>query len=112
MIDGIWQQTVLEVIERLVGAEQTAKVAAEWSEHAARDKVEVTFLGPYSSGKSTLLRRLVIDGGAQIPEWLTVSARRETFELNAVNVGDLTFTDAPGFAAGSELHDELAQDAL
>ena len=112
MTDDTWQHAVLEMMERLVGAEQTAKLAAEWSEHAARDKVEVTFLGPYSSGKSTLLRRLVVDGGAQVPEWLTVSARRETFELNAVDVGDLTFTDAPGFAAGNELHDELAQDAL
>lgn len=107
-----WQQAVLEVMERLVGAEQTVKVAAEWDEHVARGKVEVTFLGPYSSGKSTLLRRLVVDGDAEIPDWLTVSARRETFELNAVEVGDLTFTDAPGFAAGNELHDELAQDAL
>ena len=112
MTDDTWQQAVLDTMERLVGATQTAKMAAEWTEHAARDRVEVTFLGPYSSGKSTLLRRLVIDGGAQIPEWLTVSARRETFELNAIDVGDLTFTDAPGFAAGSDLHDELAQDAL
>ena len=82
-----WQQAVLEVMERLVGAEQTVKVAAEWDEHVARGKVEVTFLGPYSSGKSTLLRRLVVDGDAEIPDWLTVSARRETFELNAVEVG-------------------------
>ena len=112
MTTDTWQRAVLDVIERLVGAEQTAKLAGEWSEHAARDKVEVTFLGPYSSGKSTLLRRLIVDGGGEIPEWLTVSGRRETFELNAVDVGDLTFTDTPGFAAGSELHDELAQDAL
>ncbi|WP_421119866.1 hypothetical protein ACE2AJ_00460 [Aquihabitans daechungensis] len=112
MTDDSWQHAVLAAMERLTGVEQAAKVAAAWSEHAARGKVEVTFLGPYSSGKSTLLRRLVIDGGGRIPEWLTVSARRETFELNAVDVGGLTFTDAPGFGAGSELHDELAQDAL
>ncbi len=112
MTDDSWQKAVLDAIERLVGAEQTTRLAAEWSKHAARDKVEVTFLGPYSSGKSTLLRRLVVDGNGQVPEWLTISARRETFELNAVDVGDLTFTDAPGFAAGNELHDDLAEDAL
>ncbi len=112
MTDDRWQQAVLEKMERLLGVEQAAQVAAEWSEHAARDRVEVTCVGPYSAGKSTLLRRLVIEGGAALPDWLTVSARRETFELNAVDVGDLTFTDAPGFAAGSDLHDELAEDAL
>ena len=83
-----------------------------WADHDAREKVEVTFLGPYSSGKSSVLRRLVVDAGLDIPEWLTVSARRETFELNEVDVGALTFTDAPGFAAGNELHDQLAEDAL
>lgn len=112
MTEDSWFTAVLASMERLVGREQTAKMAADWAEHAARDKVEVTFLGPYSSGKSTLLRRLVVDGGVEVPEWLTVSARRETFELNAVDVGDLTFTDAPGFAAGNDLHDELARDAL
>ncbi|MBX3314377.1 MAG: GTPase domain-containing protein [Actinobacteria bacterium] len=107
-----WRVAVLDAIGALVGAEQAAKVGAEWDEHVARGKAEVTFVGPYSSGKSSLLRRLVVDGGGEIPDWLTVSARPETFELNAVDVGDLTFTDAPGFGAGNELHDELAQDAL
>jgi len=112
MTDDTWQQAVIEVIERLVGAEQTAALAANWNEHAARDKVEVTFLGPYSSGKSTLLRRLIVDGGGQVPEWLTISGRRETFELNAIDVGGLIFTDAPGFATGNDLHDQLAHDAV
>ena len=112
MTEDRWQQAVIEAMERLVGAEHGAQVAAEWDAHVARGKVEVTFLGPYSSGKSTLLRRLVVEGNGDIPEWLTVSARRETFELNTVDVGDLTFTDAPGFAAGNDLHDALAQEAL
>jgi hypothetical protein len=107
-----WQKALLNVMEQLVGPERAAKIAGAWNEHLARGKVEVTFLGPYSSGKSTLLRRLAVESGATIPDWLTVSARRETFELNALEVGDLTFTDAPGFGAGNELHDELAQDAL
>jgi hypothetical protein len=112
MTDETWQRSVLEALERLVGPEQAAEVEAQWDTHASRDTVEVTFLGPYSSGKSSLLRRLIVDDGSAVPDWLTVSARRETFELNAVDVGDLTFTDAPGFASGSEFHDELAQDAL
>ena len=47
-----WQQAVLEVVERLVGPDQTAKVAAEWDEHVARGKVEVTFLsGPEAAAQ-------------------------------------------------------------
>ena len=68
--------------------------------------------GPTARGRARCCAASSSTAARQIPEWLTVSARRETFELNDVDVGDLTFTDAPGFAAGSELHDELAQDAL
>ena len=76
MTEDRWQQAVIEAMERLVGAEHGAQVAAEWDAHVARGKVEVTFLGPYSSGKSTLLRRLVVEWNGDVPEWLTVSARR------------------------------------
>ena len=68
--------------------------------------------GPTARGRARCCAASSSTAAPRIPEWLTVSARRETFELNAVDVGDLTFTDAPGFAAGNELHDELAQDAL
>ncbi|MCA9847124.1 MAG: GTPase domain-containing protein [Dehalococcoidia bacterium] len=112
MTETNWHDAILDTLRRLVGAEQTANVLAAWHEHASRTRPEVTLLGPYSAGKSTLLRRLVVDSETPIPDWLTVSARRETFELNAIDVGGLTFTDAPGFAAGSEMHDALAEDAL
>jgi len=103
---------VLDHIERLAGIMAKDRVTEKWAEHAARERIEVTVLGPYSSGKSSLIRRLVVDAGGSIPPWLTVSGRPETFELNDVDAGGLTFTDAPGFGSGRELHDDLAQEAL
>lgn len=103
---------VLDGIGRVAGAEVRDETEALWQEHAARKRTEVTVLGPYSSGKTTVLRRLLVEAGVELPEWLTVSARRETFELNEIDAGDLTYTDAPGFAAGNELHSLLADDAL
>src|SRR3546814_12370279 len=104
MINETWTQAVLSVFERLVGAEQAAELASSLAGHAARDKGEVTFLGPYSPGKSSLLRRLVVDSGGEVPDWLTVSGRRETVELEGVDGGDLTVTDVPesGKASGRE----------
>jgi hypothetical protein len=103
---------VLDGIGRVAGAEVRDETDALWQEHAARERTEVTVLGPYSSGKTTVLRRLLAEAGVELPEWLTVSARRETFELNEIDAGELTYTDAPGFAAGNELHSLLADDAL
>ena len=44
----------------------------------------VTFFGPYDSGKSTLLKRLLVDEGCKVPDWLTISPRPETFEQNKI----------------------------
>ena len=107
-----WRTNVLDHIERLAGPTATQQITEKWSEHAARERVEVTVLGPYSSGKSSLIRRLVVDAGVSVPPWLTVSARPETFEQNEVAAGAVSFTDAPGFGGGREQHDELAQEAL
>ena len=103
---------MLDHIERLAGSTAKHQVIEKWYEHAARERVEVTVFGPYSSGKSSLIRRLVADAGGSIPSWLTVSGRPETFELNDVDAGALTFTDVPGFGSGRELHDDLSQEAL
>lgn len=107
-----WRTSVLDHIELLAGSTVRRQVLDKWAEHAAREHVEITVLGPYSSGKTSLIRRLLVDAGERVPSWLTVSARPETFELNEVGAGAITFTDAPGFGGGREQHDGLAQEAL
>ncbi|MEJ7785465.1 MAG: GTPase [Solirubrobacteraceae bacterium] len=107
-----WCDQVLLGIRELAGPAVADDARAAWSEHAGREAVEVTLIGPVSSGKSSLLRRLLAESEIESPPWLTISARRETFELNEVVAGPISFTDVPGFASRSELHDRLAEDAL
>jgi hypothetical protein len=89
-----------------------AELRARWEAHALRDHVVVTFFGPYDSGKSSLLKRLLVDDGEPVPDWLTVSGRRETFEPKEVSVAGLVVRDTPGIAGGNELHEAIAKDAL
>lgn len=89
-----------------------AELRARWDAHASRDHVVVTFFGPYDSGKSSLLKRLLVDDGKPVPDWLTVSGRRETFEPKEVSVAGLVVRDTPGIAGGNELHEATAKDAL
>ncbi len=88
------------------------ELRARWEAHASRDHVVVTFFGPYDSGKSSLLKRLLIDDRKSVPEWLTVSGRRETFEPKEVSVAGLVVRDTPGIAGGNELHEAAAKEAL
>ena len=107
-----WCDQVAAGVERLAGPAIRSEALAAWEEHEARDVVEVTLIGPYSSGKSSLLRRLLADEGIDVPDWCTVSGRRETFELNEVAARSVSFTDAPGFASTNVAHEQLAEDAL
>jgi hypothetical protein len=107
-----WHEDIEAAIEDAVGAEVAGSVRTRWREHAARDKVEVTLFGPYDSGKSSLLKRLLHEDGQPTPGWLTISARRETWETNEVHAHGLTFTDTPGVAAGNQDHERTATETI
>lgn len=77
----------------------------------------VTLYGAYDTGKSSLLRRLIVDFGGAVPEWLTISARHETFEVNEVELAGCTVRDTPGFVPSAadvraDLNTELAGEAI
>lgn len=75
-------------------------------------KPVIALFGAYDAGKSTLLKRLLVEAGVSIPAWLTVSARRETFESNDVEAFGCILRDTPGLAAGSVEHEETALQAV
>jgi len=88
------------------------ELRSQWESHVRREGVIVTFFGPYDSGKSSLLKRLLIDDDQPVPDWLTVSARRETFERNEADVMGIVVRDTPGIAGGNAQHEEVADDSL
>ena len=57
-----------------------------------------TLFGAYDTGKSSVLRRLAVEAGVKIPDWLTVSARHETFAANLLLVDDFLLRDTPGLS--------------
>ena len=106
-----WCQCAWKEISALPGV-ASDELRSQWNSHAAREEVVVTFFGPYDSGKSSLLKRLLVDDNKPIPGWLTVSARRETFEQNEAEVMGVMVRDTPGIAGGNAQHAEVADDSL
>ena len=73
-----------------------------WSAHNDYAAPVVTLFGAYDSAKSALLRRLLVDAGQQCPEWLTISARHETFEVTPIDVDGVLIRDTPGLAPNAD----------
>ncbi|MGW3960047.1 hypothetical protein ACWED2_09495 [Amycolatopsis sp. NPDC005003] len=106
-----WTRRVQELLRDLAG-DWVDEAAAEWTAFDARPLPRLTVHGPYSAGKSSLLKRILIADGTPVPDWLRIGAAPTSASLEYVDSGGLTWVDTPGTAAGDEQHDALADTAL
>lgn len=100
-----------DLIADMAGDEEKKKLERKIDQFLSQ-KCVTTFFGPYDSGKSTLLKRLLIEKTLPVPAWLTISAKRETFEVNEVCVDDITIKDTPGIGTGNVAHDHISEEAI
>lgn len=104
-------------LDAIPGGELGRDANGQWSEFAANGQPVVTVYGAYDTGKSSLLRRVLVDSGVEVPEWLTISARHETFEVNQVQAAGCLLRDTPGFVTGAgdaraDMNTQLANTAI
>lgn len=95
-------EEALDWLSDIPGGSESEEHSRTWTQFAAHNGPVITLFGSYDTGKSSLLRRLLIDADVSAPEWLTISARHETFESNEVALGNLVLRDTPGFAVGAQ----------
>src|SRR5438132_11470768 len=107
-----WTSRARAGLGEVAGEEGAASIEAQWDELGREQTPVVTLFGSYDSGKSTLLKRLLVDAGGAVPTWLTVSARRETFEISEVDAFGCRFRDTPGIAGGNPDHQRVAAEAV
>ena len=77
----------------------------------ADEPLIVAVAGAYSSGKTSLIKRILFEMGLPIPAELAVAADPATFEPLDVPAGLLTLRDTPGLGSGKTLHNDRAVDA-
>ncbi|BAC19665.1 hypothetical protein HMPREF0290_2828 [Corynebacterium efficiens YS-314] len=104
-------------IREVSGESDFSRLASEWGDFAAEKQSVLTLFGAFDTGKSSILRRLLVDAGQPLPEWLTISARHETFAENAVRVNGCLIRDTPGLSpegldARSLSNSDIARSAL
>lgn len=81
-------------------ADDLATARDTWEAFNAHPPTATVF-GAYDSGKSSLLRRLLVDADVPVPNWLTISARHETFKASEITYRDIVLKDTPGVSPGS-----------
>ncbi|NUU18471.1 GTPase domain-containing protein [Cellulomonas humilata] len=85
-------------ISEAAGAAALDVLDSRWAEFLSYGQPVVTLFGAYDTGKSSILRRLVVDSGQPIPDWLTVSARHETSVSSLIEVDGCLVRDTPGLS--------------
>jgi hypothetical protein len=117
MVDLIDPGDAKSWLEAIPGGQISVEAERQWQQFASIGDPVVTVYGAYDTGKSSLLRRLIVDSGEQVPDWLTISARHETFEVNEVRVAGCLLRDTPGFVSGAadaraDMNTHLANAAI
>jgi len=110
--NNAWFDQAEVVLAEVLGEAGVQQLAADWQAEGTSRMPVVTVFGVYDAGKSSLLKRLLVEAGQMVPSWLTISARRETFEIGEVDAWGCTFRDTPGIAGGNAEHEEIARNAL
>ncbi len=108
-----WTNKIWNILEQLPGSSDVvARERQKWEVFEANAQVRIVIFGAYDAGKSSLLKRILVQSGVDIPSWLTVSSYHETFEVCQVDCGQLTFLDTPGLASGNLTHDQQTLEAM
>lgn len=75
------------------------------------EKPLITLVGAYNSGKTSLIKRILLERGDDIPESLAVGADPTTFDPETVPSGQTSLQDTPGLGSGNALHNRRALDS-
>ncbi|MEU1280884.1 GTPase [Streptomyces sp. NPDC005805] len=96
----------------LDGEPAAAHCLAELDALAADGRPRIVVTGDYSSGKSSFIRRLLLEAGLPVPDRLTVAGGPETERAEEYAWDGMLLIDTPGFQSGREEHARAARAAM
>lgn len=107
-----WVDEAQLLLTESMSEEAAIAYQQELQQYMQRPLPVIVFLGPYNAGKTSTIKRLLVDEGLPVPEWLRISARPQTFECNEVEALGCILRDLPGFESHNSKHTQCARQAL
>lgn len=99
-------------LEQCAGDEEALSTLAELKRIVDAGKPRLHIIGDYNAGKTSFIKRLLIDSGGDVPSTLEVRADPTTVLAKEYEWNDMTIVDTPGFQSGDTSHTEEAYRAL
>lgn len=103
----------LRETEQFLAADPAAsQMLAELSAIAKRGRVRLQLFGDYSAGKTSFVKRLLIDGGLPVPESVEVRADPTTDHVHVYEWEQADLVDTPGLQSMKDSHGQVAMAAF
>lgn len=95
-------------LERCAGDVEALKSLAELQEIAADRRPRIHLVGDYNAGKSSFIKRLLLEAGSVAPPSLNIGANPTTDQARYYSWEGFCLVDNPGFQSGHLEHTEHA----
>jgi len=95
-------------LERCAGDPVALQALAELQEIAADGRPRIHLVGDYNAGKSSFIKRLLLDAGSEVPPSLEIRANPTTDRAREYDWDGVRLIDSPGFQSGEATHTEHA----
>lgn len=102
----------LDTLEESAREEPALAPIFERANKALDMRPRIAIVGDYSAGKSSLIKRLLIEAGRTAPPELSVRADPSTERVSEYPLRKVVLVDTPGFQSGNAEHDRQAVEAV
>ena len=96
------------VLERCAGDPVALEAFADLQEISDDGRPRIHLVGDYNAGKSSFIKRLLLDGGSPVPPDLEIRANPTTDRAREYDWAGVRLIDSPGFQSGEATHTEHA----
>jgi predicted GTPase len=106
---GAGRAWLSEVSKELAEDELAQPLSAELQAIADRNRPSLYLVGDYNAGKSSFIKRLLLDAGEAVPPALQIRSNPTTDRVHQYAWGKVDLIDIPGFQSSNESHGEVAR---
>jgi predicted GTPase len=105
---GSGRKWLAGALERCAESPVALEALAELEEIAADGRPRIHLVGDYNAGKSSFIKRLLLDSGSPVPPDLEIRANPTTDRVREYDWDGFRLIDSPGFQSSEATHNEHA----